>query len=355
MPRSPSINLEILVVDDEPLVREVVAGNLQEKFPGFRIRQADSGNAALAIINERVPDLILVDLRMPGLNGFALTRMLRSRDRTRNLPVIVVSGLSDTPSVLKALELGATDYCVKPIDFELLVRKVGVICSRILNNQQFQTRNRSAPRRRIYCHTSAGLLVSFPEREGLWVESSFNVGEGEPLQIDGSKIFQALRLHLDSPLWWSRVEHCVKETDGYRLKLLLDPLPQRFDEQIQVLSRSKERFRRYFGGGQEPLTVDVPCVIQNLSGGGLQIAGTLPWKVDSGLQLDLSELVHRLGITAPETKALVRVRWTRPEGKQYVAGVRFEEIEENMRLQLMAHCLRGVSPPEKPRGGGALV
>lgn len=288
MPKSPSTDLEILVVDDEPLVREVVAGNLQEKFPGFRIRQADNGNAALAIINERVPDLILVDLRMPGLNGFALTRMLRSRDRTRYLPIIVVSGLKDTPSVLKALELGATDYCVKPIDFELLGRKVGVICSRILQNQQFQTRNRSAPRRRIYCQTSAGMLVSFPEREGLWVESPLSVAEGEPLLIDGSRIFQALRLHLDSPLWWSRVEHCMKESEGYRLKLLLDPMPQRFDEQIQILSRSKERFRRYFGGGQEPLSVDIPCVIQNISGGGLQIIGSLPWKVDTGLHLDLS-------------------------------------------------------------------
>ncbi len=355
MPKLPLTDLEILVVDDESMVREVVAGNLQEKFPGFRIRQADSGNSALAIINEHPPDLILVDLRMPGLNGFALTRILRSRDRTRYLPVIVVSALSDTPSVLKALELGATDYCVKPIDFELLARKVGVICSRILNNQNYQTRNRSAPRRRIHCQTSAGMLVSFPEREGLWVESPLSVAEGEPLLIDGSRIFQALRLQLDSPLWWSRVEHCMKEPEGYRMKLLLDPLPQRFDEQIQILSRSKERFRRYFGGGQEPLTVDVPCEIQNISGGGLQILGSLPWKVDTGLSLDLSELIQRLGIPASSSRAMVGVRWTRPEGTRYVAGVRFEEIEEDLRLQIMAHCLRGAPVPETASGGAAWV
>ncbi len=355
MPKPPLADLEILVVDDEALVREVVAGNLQEKFPGFRIRQADSGNTALAIINEHVPDLILADLRMPGLNGFALTRMLRSRDRTRNLPVIVVSGLKDTPSVLKALELGATDYCVKPIDFELLARKVGVICARLLHNQQFQTRNRSAPRRRIFCQTSAGMLVTFPEREGLWIESPLSVAEGEPLLIDGSRIFQALRLQLDSPLWWSRVEHCVKETEGYRLKLLLDPVPQRFDEQVQILSRSKDRFRRYFGSGQEPLTVDIPCAIQNISGGGLQIVGSLPWKVDTGLHLDLSELVQRLGIPASDSKAVVSVRWIRPEGAQYIAGVRFEEIEEDLRLQIMSHCLRGAMVPETTRDDEAWV
>lgn len=348
-------DLVILVVDDEPLVREVVAGNLQEKFPGFRIRQADSGNAALAIINEHVPDLILADLRMPGLNGFALTRMLRSRDRTRNLPIIVVSGLKDTPSVLKALELGATDYCVKPIDFELLARKVSVICTRLLNNQQFQTRNRSAPRRRTLCHVTAGMPVTFPEREGLWIESPLSVAEGEPLLIDGGRVFQALRLNPDSPLCWSRVEHCLKESEGYRLKLLLDPMPQKFDEQIQILSRSKDRFRRYFGGGQEPLTVDIPCVVQNVSGGGLQIMGALPWKVNTGFHLDLSALIQRLGIATPETKALVSVRWCRPEGNQYIAGVRFEEIEEDLRLQMMAYCLHGATVPESEYGGAARV
>jgi CheY-like chemotaxis protein len=337
--------IEVLVVDDEPLVRDVVVGNLAEKFPTFRVRQAESGNAALAMINERVPDLLLSDLRMPGLNGFALIRMLRSRDRTRKLPIIVISGLKDMPSVLKALELGATDYVVKPIDFEMLVQKVESICARFLHQDHLEKRNRSSLRRKIHCPAAASMLVTFPEREGLWLDSPLDVEVGEPLLIDGSKVFQAMRLNIDNPFWWSRVEHCRKELEGYQLKLLLDPIPQKYDEQLLVLNRSKERFRRYFGGGQEPLSVDFPCLVMNLSGGGLQISGSLPWKQDALVHLNLAELIHRLGFTTTNSKISASIRWTNVNGSDYLAGVRFEEIDEELRMQIMAYCLRGIPLP----------
>lgn len=345
MQRHSASDLEILVVDDEPMVREVVVGNLAEKFPTFRIRQAASGNAALAMINERVPDLILADLRMPGLNGFAMTRLLRSRDRTRHLPIIVISGLKDTGSVLKALELGATDYCVKPIDFELLVRKIEIIAARLLNLPDLAKRNRSSPRRRLQCPSASIMTVAYPEREGLWIDSPLDIGEGEPILVDGSHFFEALRLKQDKPTWWTRVEHCRKEADQYQVKLLLDPIPQKYDEQLLILNRSKDRFRRYFTNGQEPIVLEFPCMIQNLSGGGVLVGGTLPWKAGSLVTLNLTELIHRLGLNTNETRGLAMVRWAKKSGYQYQAGLRFETIDEDLRLQIMSYCLRGAPAP----------
>lgn len=340
MHRSSAPDLEILVVDDETMVREVVVGNLAEKFPTFRIRQAASGNAALAMINERVPDMILADLRMPGLNGFALTRLLRSRDRTRHLPIIVVSGLKDTASVLKALELGATDYCVKPIDFELLVHKIEVIGARLLNRSDLAKRNRSSPRRRLQCPSASIMSVSYPEREGLWIDSPLDIDEGEPILVDGTHFFEALRLKQDKPTWWTRVEHCRKEDDQYQLKLLLDPIPPKYDEQLQILNRSKDRFRRYFASGQEPIALEFPCMIQNLSGGGVQISGSLPWRVGSVVTLNLAELIQRLSFNSNEPRGLAMIRWARKEHDQYLAGMRFETIDEDLRLQIMSYCLK---------------
>jgi CheY-like chemotaxis protein len=332
-------DLDVLVVDDDLLVREVIVGNLAEKFPHFRFRQADSGNAALALINESLPDVILIDLRMPGLNGFALTRMLRSRDRTRHIPILIVSTLKDSTSVLKALELGANDYCVKPIDFQLLARKLELVCTQMLHHTNVRSKNRSMVRKMLSCEATAIMPVSFPEREGLWVNSPLDVSEGEPLLIDAARFFRALRLRPDTNYWWSRVEHCEQESDSYHLKLLFDPVPENYQEQLVILNRSRDRFRRYFGGGQEVLKLDFPCHIRDLSGGGLRVVGALPWRTGSVIHLDLSEMIRRLGFTASDSMVAATIRWSRKEGAQYLAGTRFEEIDDDLRLQIMTHCL----------------
>jgi DNA-binding response OmpR family regulator len=107
---------DIVVVDDETDVREVLAEYLELK--GFDVRQATSGEEALAKVAESCPDVVLLDLGLPGLSGIETLRRLRS-DNPRAC-VIVVSGNQDQDRAQKVLAMGAADYVPKPVDFGYL-------------------------------------------------------------------------------------------------------------------------------------------------------------------------------------------------------------------------------------------
>lgn len=345
MERSIGSRLEVLVVDDEPSIREIVIGNLHERFPNFSFRQAENGNIALSLINERVPDLILIDLRMPGLNGFTLIRLLRGRDRTRHVPIVAVSGLNDRVSVQKALEAGASDYCLKPIDFELLGAKIYRICTSYLGRQDVKTRQRSSPRRRIIAPTSAVLPVYYPEKEGVWVCSSMELSEGDPVLFNGARFFRALRVEADDPLLWSRVEYCRPEENAYQVKLLFESQPESYVEQLEILNKSRQRFRRYFGGGIEPIHLEAPCEIRDLSGEGLRLVGCLPFKVGSKIELDLQTILNQINLSTWNPRVAARIQWCETQGDQRVAGVRFEGIDQDLRQEMMVWCLRNQTNP----------
>ena len=112
---------KILVVEDEPSQREVLAYNL--KAEGFLVISADNGEDALFLVEEEEPDLILLDWMMPNLSGIEVCRGLKSRDKTRAIPIIMVSARSEEVDKVRGLEIGADDYLVKPYSvIELIAR-----------------------------------------------------------------------------------------------------------------------------------------------------------------------------------------------------------------------------------------
>ena len=112
---------KILVVEDEPSQREVLAYNL--KAEGFLVISADNGEDALLLVEEEEPDLILLDWMMPNLSGIEVCRRLKSRDKTRAIPIIMVSARSEEVDKVRGLEIGADDYLVKPYSvIELIAR-----------------------------------------------------------------------------------------------------------------------------------------------------------------------------------------------------------------------------------------
>ncbi|QFS52975.1 sensor histidine kinase [Nostoc sphaeroides] len=111
----------VLIVDDTPTNLEVVSETLGDA--GFDVAIATSGDRALQQVERRLPDLILLDVMMPGIDGFETCRRLKANDRTCHIPIIFMTALSDTDSKIKALELGAVDYIVKPFyEKEVLAR-----------------------------------------------------------------------------------------------------------------------------------------------------------------------------------------------------------------------------------------
>ncbi len=110
----------ILIVDDVQGNLQILGNILSSK--GHRSTPATSGRHALKIIEKRLPDLILLDIMMPEMDGFALCRQLKNRDDTKDIPVIFISALTDTSDKVKAFEAGGVDYITKPFQEEMLAR-----------------------------------------------------------------------------------------------------------------------------------------------------------------------------------------------------------------------------------------
>ena len=107
----------ILVVDDEPSARSGLSRLLVQE--GYIADTAEDGAKALALATERPPDVIVTDLKMPGMDGIELCRRLREQDP--DLPVIVVTAFGDVNSAVQAMRAGADDYLTKPVDFDALL------------------------------------------------------------------------------------------------------------------------------------------------------------------------------------------------------------------------------------------
>ncbi|WP_425050641.1 phosphate regulon transcriptional regulator PhoB [Psychromarinibacter sp. S121] len=112
---------KVLVVEDEPSQREVLAYNLEAE--GFEVARAGTGDDALLLVEEDIPDIILLDWMLPGVSGIEICRRLKTRPQTRTVPVIMLSARSEEVDRVRGLETGADDYVVKPFSvIELMAR-----------------------------------------------------------------------------------------------------------------------------------------------------------------------------------------------------------------------------------------
>lgn len=109
-----SKNRKILVTDDDPRNRKLLETLLQAG--GYEVNCADSGEAALEAIAAEQPDLILLDLMMPGMDGFEVVKQLKADSATRGIPIIMVTALDDAASRARLAVAGVSDVIAKPID-----------------------------------------------------------------------------------------------------------------------------------------------------------------------------------------------------------------------------------------------
>jgi DNA-binding response OmpR family regulator len=115
----------VLVVDDEPIVREVVVGYLQRE--GFRTLEAADGHRARELLEHDPPDLVVLDLMLPGVDGLELCRWIRGRS---SLPVIMLTAKGEEADRIVGLELGADDYVTKPFSPRELTARVRTVLRR---------------------------------------------------------------------------------------------------------------------------------------------------------------------------------------------------------------------------------
>ena len=113
---------QILIVEDDPDICELLAYSLGKE--GYLIQQAGSGEAACSIMKDAVPDLMLLDVMLPGMDGLELMRRLKSDQRLRAIPIILASAKGEESDIVAGLELGAEDYVTKPFSPRILLARV---------------------------------------------------------------------------------------------------------------------------------------------------------------------------------------------------------------------------------------
>lgn len=122
---------KILVVDDEETIREVVRRYLERE--DFTVQEAEDGYEALDMISESAPDLILLDLMLPGIDGMTITRHLR---QDRHIPIIMLTAKGEPSDRIRGLDIGADDYITKPFSPQEVVSRVRAVLRRV--NPQVQ-------------------------------------------------------------------------------------------------------------------------------------------------------------------------------------------------------------------------
>jgi CheY-like chemotaxis protein len=118
----------VLLVDDEESLRKVMRDLLERQ--GFTVFEARDGAEALAEVDEHNPDIVVLDLNLPNVDGFTVLTQLRSRDGTRNLPVIVLTAKGDEDNEVRVLELGADDFITKPFRPRALGARLNTLLAR---------------------------------------------------------------------------------------------------------------------------------------------------------------------------------------------------------------------------------
>jgi len=121
--------MDILIVEDSEDVAELVAFNLERK--GWRTTIAPSGEEGLRLIRENRPDMVILDIMLPGMDGLEVYRTMKQNESTANIPALFLTARAELEDKLNGLQLGADDYMTKPFSPKELVLRVGNILQRV--------------------------------------------------------------------------------------------------------------------------------------------------------------------------------------------------------------------------------
>ena len=124
----------IVIVDDEIDILEILKINIERN--NYKAHCFQDGESAISHILKNIPDLIILDLMLPGIDGFDICRLLKNKDLTRNIPILILSAKGEESDIIKGLELGADDYVTKPVSAKVLSARVNTLLRRSLANEE---------------------------------------------------------------------------------------------------------------------------------------------------------------------------------------------------------------------------
>ena len=151
----------ILIVDDVPVNTKLLHAKLAAEY--YQVEVAQDGFEALRVAHAWQPDLILLDVMMPGMDGYQTCRRLKSDSQTMHIPVVMITALGDATERLHGLEVGADDFLTKPVDYDTLLARVRGLRHRISDRAAIDTGRGPDPD-----HASAPHHDSDPASVGHW-------------------------------------------------------------------------------------------------------------------------------------------------------------------------------------------
>jgi two-component system phosphate regulon response regulator PhoB len=129
------IKQSVLVVEDDEDIRELVSYNLLKE--GYQVAGVASGEDALTSVESRAPDLILLDIMLPGLDGLRVCRKLKENPLLKSIPIIMLTAKGEEPDIVAGLNMGADDYVTKPFSPKVLVARVQAVLRRAEQEREF--------------------------------------------------------------------------------------------------------------------------------------------------------------------------------------------------------------------------
>ena len=121
-------NKNILVVEDDPDIKELISFNLSNQ--GHQVFEANNGELGIEKAREQLPELILLDLMLPGMHGLDVCRIIKADQETKDIPIIMVTAMGQEEDIVKGLETGADDYITKPFSIKVLLARVSAVLRR---------------------------------------------------------------------------------------------------------------------------------------------------------------------------------------------------------------------------------
>jgi two-component system, OmpR family, alkaline phosphatase synthesis response regulator PhoP len=186
----------VLVVEDEPDIRELIGHNLGRER--YQVVSVATGEEALRAVETQRPDLILLDLMLPGLDGLEVTRRLKSDTATQAIPIIILTAKGEEADIVSGLELGADDYMLKPFSPRVLIARIRAVLRRIADKRPAADASVKI----------AGLEIHPGRHEVLC--------DGEPISLTRTE-FRVLQTLAGRPGWVftrSQIADAIHEGDG---------------------------------------------------------------------------------------------------------------------------------------------
>jgi two-component system phosphate regulon response regulator PhoB len=226
------VNSLILIVEDEPAIQELVAVNVE--FGGYRVKRAHSAEEADVALRDILPDLIILDWMLPGMSGQSYARRLREAERTRSIPIIMLTARTQERDKVEGLEAGADDYITKPFSPKELLARIKAVL-----------------RRRAPHHTDDAVEIS-----GLRLDPGTHrvTGNGEAIEM-GPTEFKLLHFFITHPervysrrmlldrVWGDHVFVEERTVDVHIRRLRKALTPTGHHELVETVRSSGYRFR----------------------------------------------------------------------------------------------------------------